>query len=82
MAVESTHGLGFIRQSTRRYKPERDLAKLAIRLADALDADGTYRTTDLYLADLPEVWFKASTTLETCLTVTRCAPHRRCSRLR
>lgn len=57
LEVESRHGIGFIDTWASRYKPKADLAGIAVRMADAIDAAQRYTTDGLHLSSLPEVWF-------------------------
>jgi hypothetical protein len=57
LEVNSRYGLGFLGTWARSYAPESDLAGMAVRMADAIDAAQRYMVNDLHLSSLPEVWF-------------------------
>jgi hypothetical protein len=57
LEVNSRYGLGFLETWARPYAPESDLAGMAVRMADAIDAARRYAVNDLHLSSLPEVWF-------------------------
>jgi hypothetical protein len=63
LEVESRYGLGYMDVRTRAYEPTTNLAAAAIRLADLIDAEGQYIVNDLWVADLPSVWFDLSRTV-------------------
>jgi hypothetical protein len=55
--VVSRYGLGFMETWAEPYAPQSDLAGIAVRIADRIDAAGRYEVDDLHLSSLPEVWF-------------------------
>jgi hypothetical protein len=55
--VVSRYGLGFMETWAEPYAPRSDLAGIAVRIADHIDAAGRYEVDDLHLSSLPEVWF-------------------------
>jgi hypothetical protein len=57
LEVNSRYGLGFLETWARPYAPESDLAGMAVRMADAIDAAHRYTVDSLHLSSLPEVWF-------------------------
>jgi hypothetical protein len=57
LEVNSRYGLGFIDTWAQPYAPEFDLAGMAVRMADDIDAAQRYTVNDLHLSSLPEVWF-------------------------
>jgi hypothetical protein len=57
LEVRSRYGLGFIDTWAQPYAPESDLAGMAVRMADDIDAAQRYTVDDLHLSSLPEVWF-------------------------
>lgn len=57
LEVTSRYGLGFMHTRAEPYAPQSDLAGMAIRMADRIDAAGRYAVADLNLSSLPEVWF-------------------------
>ena len=58
LEVTSRYGLGFIDTTAQPYAPQSDLAGMAVRMADWIDAAGRYWVDDLHLSSLPEVWFE------------------------
>ena len=55
--VRSAHGVGFMEAWTRDYAPESHMAEIGVTLADALDAEASYRVEEIRIAGLPAVWF-------------------------
>ena len=60
LEVNSRYGLGFIDTWAQPYAPESDLAGMAVRIADVIDAALRHTVNDLHLSSLPEVWFGRS----------------------
>jgi hypothetical protein len=57
MEVESSYGMGYMSTRDGDYKPSADVAGCAVRLADEIDAEGTYAVNELHTSSLPSVWF-------------------------
>ena len=70
--VNSRYGLGFLETRAQPYAPQSDLAGMAVRMADAIDASRRYAVDNLHLSSLPEVWFSRPTELTGDIPVTGC----------
>jgi hypothetical protein len=55
--VTTSHGIGFMFRLNGRYRPRINLAEVAVRVADRLEAGGTYEVTSLDASSLPSIWF-------------------------
>lgn len=72
LEVRSRYGLGFIDTWGEPYGPHSDLAGMAVRMADRIDAVGPYMVNDLHLSSLPEVWFSRPPTSTSDIAATGC----------
>lgn len=57
IAVESSHGLGFMETWSNPPPRRSDLPALGIAIADFIDAGDRYDADDIHLSTLPGVWF-------------------------
>jgi hypothetical protein len=55
--VSSSYGIGFMDDWTGAASPPITLAELAVSLADAIEAEGTYTDASMHVSRLPPVWF-------------------------
>lgn len=51
------YGVGFVEDWVGADQPPVPLAARSVALADAIDAEGSYRIRDIRITDLPGVWF-------------------------
>lgn len=55
--ISTSYGIGFVDDLTGARRPPVSLAQAVVPLLDLIDEEGTYRTGDLSVSDLPGVWF-------------------------
>lgn len=55
--ISTSHGIGFVDDLTGARRPPVSLAQAVVPLLDLIDEEGTYRTGDPSVSDLPGVWF-------------------------
>lgn len=72
LEVTSHYGLGFLDTWAQPYAPDSDLAGMAIRIADSVDAAGRYSVDGLHLSTLPGVWFGKPSTLPLGILTSGC----------